>query len=483
MGDGLRNCLERIFVIVAVNFLYANAVFAQEYQDKQELNFQASTQQIGISALKLDFPLLDFPYQIDTMGISGYGFFGSYTSPGMDQSLALTLDLYSSMHFGMRKLYDNLDIAPMWKNAIYYGGTAAGILAFAYLLPFGYPWMQQEFTRSILSRLDIKSVNGSYDIFNGGPVIGVTDVQLERFKAEKPHDMIRMDEAGSESYILFSDHMVRNVFFYDLNNLSNWTALIAALLGGVGHNFGGVAADYFGANYVDDNIKSWYKNDEGEKSRPLYVDSGINWVYDLFRPDEPYADRGAHPLGGIARYITWEQLSDDERQYLIKQGWLSYLNIISPLYYGFNSFPLGKTGIEWNVALHHYLTSFGSDVPVQLFLKKAPFNMLFTYHNYQNYQNYFPAIEAELMDLPVQFTPKFGLLLSPRLLLGMQPKDQVFMTGASEFLGLLGCRVDFSVSKHLFPYFDLTLKTDGWVAGNEYLESNISFKAGVSLRF
>jgi hypothetical protein len=476
---------KRILVVAAVSFLCVHAAFAQEDQNKRELNPQASGQeQGGASLLKLDFPLFDFPYQIDAMDASGYGFFGSYASPGMDQSLALTLDLYSSMHFGMRKLYDNLGLAPMWKNAIYYGGTAAGILAFAYLLPFGYPWMQQEFTRSILSRFDMNSVNGRYDVFNVGPVAGVTDAQLERFKAENPHDMIRMNVTITEGYTLFSDFMLRKVFFSDLHNLSNWTALITALLGGIGNNFAGVAAEYYGADFIDNDIKTWYKNDGEEESRSLYGVSSINWVYDLFRPNEPYSARGTHPSGsGVARYITWEQLSDDERQYLIQQGWLSYLNILSPLYYGFNSFPLGKTGIEWNAALHHYLTSFGSDVQAQLFLKKTPFNMLFTYHNYQNYHNYFPAIEAELVDFPVQFTPKFGLLLSPRLLLGMQPKDQVFTTGDPEFLGLLGCRVDFGVSKHFFPYFDLTLKTDGWVAGNEYLESNVSFKAGLSMRF
>jgi hypothetical protein len=177
------------------------------------------------------------------------------------------------------------------------------------------------------------------------------------------------------------------------------------------------------------------------------------------------------------------KLSDRERDYLIKQGWLSCLNYASPMLYGFNNFPLGKTGIEWNFALRHYLTSFGSDTPVQILAKSAPFNMLFTYHSYQNYNNYFPAVEAELLDFPVQFAPKLGLRFSPRILLGIQPKDQNFMTGNMEFLGLVGCRVDFAASRHFFPYFDLSVKTDGWIAGNEYLESNVSFKAGVSLRF
>jgi hypothetical protein len=433
--------------------------------------------------LKLNFPLFDLPYQIDTTDTSGHGFFGSYTSVSMDQALALSTDIYFAMHYGLKNLYDSLTVAPMWKNAIYYGGTAAGLLAFAYVLPFGYPWMQQEFTRSILSRFDIKSRNGTYNIFNGTAVNGIMDEQLERFKAESPHDMIRMDEAGSEGYILFSDHMIRNVFFHDLHNLSNWTSLIAAVFGGIGHNASGIIANYMGADLVDNNIKTLYKDDGEEESRLLYSYSSINWAYDLFRPEEPYSERGTHPSGnGVARYITWSQLNDDERQYLVKQGWLSYLNLVSPLYYGFNSFSLGKTGLEWNFALRHYLTSFGSDVPLQILLKKVPFNMLFTYHSYQNYNNYFPAVEVELVDFPLRLG-SLDLYLSPRILAGVQPANQEFRTAGPEFLGLFGLRADLGISKHFLPYIDVTAKTDGWVAGNEYLEANAGVRLGLSMRF
>ncbi|GHU84459.1 hypothetical protein FACS189473_1900 [Spirochaetia bacterium] len=434
--------------------------------------------------LKLDFPLFDFPYQIDTMNTAGYGFFGSYSSLSMDQSLALTMDVYSSMHFGLKKLYDSLTLAPIWKNVIYIGGTAAGILTFAYVLPFGYPWMQQEYRRSILSRFDISSRNVMYDIFNTTAGYGVTDAQLERFKAENPHDMIRMYEAGTEGYILFSDHMMRNRFFYDLDNLSNYTALFASIVGIIFPNAMLLNANSTGAAAVDMSTNVLYDNDGGEESRMLYGNSSINWVYDLFRPDEPYSARGIHPSGsGIARYITWEQLSGDERDYLTKQVYLSLLNFSSPLLAGLNAFPLGKSGLKGNFAVYHYLTSFGSDVPVQIFLKKAPFNMLFTWHSYQNYHTYFPAIEAQLFEFPLQFTPKFGLLLSPRVLLGAQPKNQEFRTSAPEFLGLFGLRVDFVIDKHILPFIDFSVKTAGWVAGNEYLNANASVKLGVSLRY
>jgi hypothetical protein len=128
-------------------------------------------------------------------------------------------------------------------------------------------------------------------------------------------------------------------------------------------------------------------------------------------------------------------------------------------------------------------TSFGTDLSVNFYLKKAPFNIVFAYHNYINYENYSAAIEAEMIDFSIPLTPKFGLLLSPRIMIGAQPKNQEFKTSEVEFFGLMGARVDFAVSKHFLPYLDFTLKTDGWVAGNEFLEKNVGIKFGISARF
>jgi hypothetical protein len=108
--------------------------------------------------------------------------------------------------------------------------------------------------------------------------------------------------------------------------------------------------------------------------------------------------------------------------------------------------------------------------------------MVFTWHNYMNYTSYYPALEAELRDFPLTING-FTTYLSPRLLIGIQPKDQVFKTGEAEFVGLIGLRADFAVSKHFLPYVELTAKTDGWVAGNEYLDRNVSCVLGVSARF
>jgi hypothetical protein len=433
--------------------------------------------------LKLDFPLFDVPYQFDVMNTVEYGFWGSYGSPSMNQSMAVTLDVYSAMHFGLKKLYDTLSIDAMWKNAAYYGGTAAGILLFAYIAPFGYPWMHNEFTRSILTQFDVNSINHGYNPFDSiGGIAGISDSALERFKKESPADFVRMNSAGVEGYLLFSDKMTRNIFLYDLNNLSNFTALFSTWFGAVPHIMLAFLNDYGLAN-PDETIDAIYHDDGGEMSRHIYGYSSINWVYELFRPNEPYSKRGVHPSGdGVARYIKLSQLSGSEKDYLLKQSILGVLNFLSPAFYGFSSIPLGKSGVSGNFTLHHYLTSFGTDTPVELMLKKEDFNIMLTYHNYMNYDNYFFSVEAEIIDYAVKI---FGaeVLFSPRVMIGMQPKDQQFKTSAPEFFGLIGLRTDVPVNKNIYIFCDVTAKTPGWIAGNEYLDKNISIAIGVSMRY
>lgn len=444
------------------------------------LTWTAFGQTAGSHKLQLDFPLFDFPYQIDVTR-SGDNFFSSYTNPSMRQSLALTGNIYSAFHFGMRTGYDHLPFSPLTNNIIYFGGTAGGLLLFAYVLPFGYPWMHHEFTRSILGVNNIKSSNGYYNFINKNDVTGVSDQDLADFKLAAPHDFIRMNVANLEGYVLFSERFIRNGFFYDLKDLSNVTALLASYLSLAG---GSVAllAEYRLSN-IDTDIEKFYQYDGDQNSRHIYYNEIINWTYELFHPLESYAERGVHPSGdGVARYIKLSQLSGEEKQYLKKQAWLGYLNLVSPVLYGFNRFPLGSTGFDWNAGFRHYLTSFGSDTAFQVLLKKTPYNMVFTLHNYMNYENYFPAIEAELLNFPLS-AGKLSMQFSPRLLLGVQPKNQVFMTSEAEFMGLIGLRTDFMLSEHVQIYADFSFKTNGWAAGNEYLTGGAKAALGVSMRF
>jgi hypothetical protein len=438
-------------------------LFSQEvFEDKK----------IIYPVLKLDLPLFDLPYQISAMNTVGYGFFSGYANPSMAQSLALTLDIFSSFQYGMKYFYDNSGLNETLKKIIYHVGTGLGEYIFIYM-PGGGGWLHEEYHRAVLTRFGANSFNCMNLFPIGAEVIYVSNVKdedLSRIKKESPPDLVRMFETGIEGQYLLIDRLQRNNFFYNQNLLSEYT-----------YWFNTLNSFYYvlGSSIAQNGIT--LDETETSDSRDFAGLDFTAWVYDLFRPDEPYEDRGVHPSGeGVDRYRTMLDLTEAEINYLKLQGYLQMLNFLSPMMFGVKSLPMGE--FDGNFAIRHYLTSFGMDISANVYLKKKPFNMVFVFHNYANYTNWFPAIEAELIDYPLTIS-KLNMYFSPRVLIGMQPKGQVFKTASPEFLGLFGLRVDIKTNNNIYPYLDFTVKTKGWIAGNEFLGTNASIKLGVSLRF
>ena len=424
--------------------------------------------------LKIDFPLFDLPYQIDAMNTAGHGFFSSYANPSMAQSLAITSDMISSFHYGMRKFYDLSDMNVILKNVIFYAGIILGDYLLS-LSPFGsISWLHEEYHRAVMSRYGVNSFNTVYVFDN--KVAHVTDEDLARFKAESPADFIRMHSSGIEGSYLLVDTLQKNNFFYNKKrNFFSELDIVPLYL--VIH-----ISDHI---YVmnPDNLDERSKRETTIAERDFTGQDPIGWVYDLFRPNEPYSARGIHPTGtGIDRYRQLDDLTAQERTYFKKVGYWQFVRYISPMVFGFRSLPLGNTDIRWNFSFSHFLASFGTDLSFKVFLNINKFNFIAAYHNYQNYEHTFPAIEIEMIDYQVQIG-NFSMYLSPKIMIGVQPKRQNFFTSEAEFFGLIGTRADFHINKHLFPYLEITAKTNGWVAGNEFLEKNIKLILGVSARF
>jgi hypothetical protein len=345
-----------------------------------------------------------------------------------------------------------------WKKFIFYGGVIAGdYLLYALPIPTGYVWMHESSHRAGFTNMGLRShINFSFPV----GAYAVNDSGGDIYK----YDLPRTIEAGMESEYLLIEKMQRNNFFYDqglYNENLYWLA-----------NFQTFVYAYM--PFLGNTMTMMIEGKEQEVS----TDS-LQWAYFLFHPAEHITvDAEDGDVIGLS------DLTDQERDFLENRVLWSLVNLASPMLFGIPSIPLDEgSGLYGNIALRQLYTSFGTDLSVNVYLKKAPFNMAFALHNYINYDHYFPAIEAELVDFPLRLSSKFGLLLSPRVLLGMQPKDQEFMTGTPEFFALAGCRADFAVTKHFLPYIELSAKTDGWVAGNEFLKRGISVKAGISARF
>ena len=426
------------------------------------INVFGFSQENETPSLKLDFPLFDLPYQIDVMDAMGHGFFNSYTSPSMAQSLAIPVNILSAFHYGMDKFYDSSNMNPILRNTIFYGGTILGDIFLGALPPFKFiTFMHEEYHKSNYSRFGVYSFNDAY-IFNniiGGDLIDIKDDDLKRFKEKSPPDFVRQHAAGFEGENLLIDTLQRNRFLYSKER-TFFTELAFVPL-----------------YWFDLVAMHFYLMNPSEGSDPS------SWIYNLFRSHEAHNIKYLNSSGvEMYRYPAVKDFTDQEQDYFKKIGYWQIFSYISPMMFGFRSLPLGNTDIRWNFSFRHFLTSFGTDISFKVLININKYNFVATYHNYMNYENIFPAVEIEMLDYPVKIG-NFNMFLSPRIMIGAQPNGQKFLTSEAEFFGLIAVRADFQINKHLFPYFEVTAKTNGWVAGNEYLKKNVNFILGMSARF
>jgi hypothetical protein len=365
-----------MFIICVLFFITGASLFAQPESIAPSV------------ALKLDLPLFSLLYQIDMVKISEYGFFDSYTHPDMAASLAVTGDVYSSFHFGMKKLRDFIGQNAYWKRLVYLGSVGLGDFLL-YVLPFptSYMWMHESFHRAGFTHMGLRS-HINFDFPNGG--YAMVDSGGDIYK----YDLPRVSAAGIESEYLLIEKMQMNNFFYDqgmLNEFFYWLANIQAL----------------GYAYMSFQNEGMTMTVEG-KEQEFSADS-LQWAYYLFHPEEHITMNSEDD-----EVIGLSDLKDNEKEFLKNRVMWSLVNFASPMMFGIRSIPLWA-GFSGNFALRQLYTS-------------------------------------------------------------MQPKDQEFTTGKPEFFARAGCRVGFAISKHFLPYLEINVKTDGWVAGNEFLERNINFK-------
>jgi hypothetical protein len=203
------------------------------------------------------------------------------------------------------------------------------------------------------------------------------------------------------------------------------------------------------------------------------------WVYDLFRPDEPYTDRGVHPTGiGVDRYRTHEDLTPEMLDYVGKMGQRQWLNFVSPFMVGIRSIKVSPS-LRFNFAMRHYLTSFGDDIQMELFYRYKKHLGQIVLHRYSNLGSSFPGLEARNTVSSLGLAKGKRLLLDTRGMLWVQPKDQAFRTSKGSLGGLASISASYRNTSIWNPYVELETKSRGWVAGNPFLTEKLSVRIGV----
>lgn len=402
-------------------------------------------------SLDLDFPVYDYPYNQED----------SYRAPSMNQSLQLTKNMYRSVHAYIDNKFQNRASATI---------TALGFDILATWLPFGDAWIHEEWHRAVMGRRGIDSYNEVYDFNIFSETIAVSDVRDEDLiflKANHPAEIVRLHAAGMEAQTELNYSLERDHFFKQKNRFDLPVLWLSYL-----NNIGYMAT--CASNDSNTLTAEFYLREDQDISKRDFTGLDCNaWVYDLFRPTEPYTARGVHPSGsGVARYITYNDLTAAERSYLRRNVALSLLNLINPFLFGKNEF--GTASRVWNITLRHHLTSFGYNLGINLFFKNKNHKFILSGQYYRNRATGFPGVELRWLN------PNFALPIDQlRLAVWSQPDDQSFYTNKGKLGGLFALRSGKRIRKDLRIYAEFSTKTAGWLAGNVYLDAQWGITGGI----
>ena len=456
----------RLF-FVSLLLLCSTAGFGQQAFESTLVNPSDSLGQIY-----LDMPLLTLPSQADAYKTTG-GFFRSYMNPGMENSLAYSTDLYTAVHFGLKKAlhFENNPFLTQFLSRL-----AISLFDVLYMQqPLGGSWLHEEYHRAVMTKYGVNSYNEVLNPHFWSSSIAVShekDEDLAMLCNTHHSDFVRLMSAGHEGVVDLSRNLQSNSFFYR-QNLDNEVLYWM-------HGMQNLIYLFSCASGKGDKGMQERNQKELEVSMRDFTGMDMNaWIYELLEPDRPYEARGIHPSGvGINRYIMSDQIPEVGMKYLGKQALLDIFNLVSPMMVGFTRFRLAQTeqgSYYGNFAFRHYLTSFGDDVSLDLYLQAPWANLYATLHSYNNLEHHFGGLETGLVDYPL-FDGK--MQLGGTVMAWVQPKDQLFKTSSGSFGGLVKARVNYH-SRVVDPYLEAGWKSKGWVAGNANLDNGFFCRAGL----
>jgi hypothetical protein len=480
--------MKRLMVLVIYQLILSSAFAQNEEADVKP-------------KLILDLPVLDFPYMKhgiqaqanyregstsqNATDVQARDFSAILGAPSMYQIMGYSSTYYNSMNYGIARVMNHwIDPSKgkssrIW-NRVAKEFTAAVAFAATTKLPFAGGWAHEEFHRNTWGQYDIGSYDEIWD-WNLSPdalsyVSHLRDDDLSWFKAHDPAGFVRMGSSGIEAHYLMNETLQTQDFLYD-TNLPNLAIYLADVL---------AAADYVNRASTTKTIDEHshvYDPEQDELKRDFIGNDFTGWVYDLFRPYELYADRGVHPTGiGIDRYRTYEDLTPEMLDYMEQMGSRQWLNLVSPFMIGIRQLRINPN-LRANFALRHYLTSFGDDLQLEVFTGFNQQNMQFVLHRYHNHENTFVGVEARSFDHVLRLGSFDKISMTNRLMIYQQPEDQMFETDESVWGGLVSTKFNWNNESRWTTYLQLEAKTAGWVAGNPYLDSNVSARFGLSAKF
>lgn len=440
-------------------------------------------------------PLADYPFNARPGSIQTEN---NSPVPSMEQSHALVkIPLTAGLRFLDETAADE-DRLEMETETMAFLVTGKLTLYYFYIR-WGSVYFHEEWHRAVLGNRNIQSSNGVFKSAGNEEVISVDHVRDEdliRLKRDHPDEMVRLSIAGYESETTFS-HLLRTDSFLEDRGGASYAPIL--LYNGLQTSLYIKSCTRKAGSQV--TIQMTFQDRE-EKNRDFVGLDCNGYVYDLFRPEEPYENRGVHPSGeGIDRYIKYHDgysatgailntllygtpfhasdLTGPERKYLRRQADLSLLNFVSPSNFAVNRLP-GPGDSEWNFALEHYLTPFGYSIRLNMHFRIGGLFFEGALQSYHNGKMVLPGASLQIHRFPFQFLDE-DLLLSGGAEIWVQPRGLGFWSSQKRTGGRLYGSLGIPLLPWLEIYGEISLKTGGWVPGIVYHKREAEFRTGTGI--
>jgi hypothetical protein len=397
---------------------------------------------------------------------------GAPLVPSMEQSQALATDGYRLLGLGLRE-----GTQAVIRNEPAAIGVGLGLdYAAAFLLTPLEILAHEEWH---LAALRQGGVTGT-DRFLQGEVVDVSDQELIDFKTADPAGLVRAHSAGIEQQIAFTRRLADDQFAYAGES---WH--VGPFEGG--HTFAAPYAQalevntfaYLGfcasAEGTADAIADAEARETDELERDFTGPDCTAWARDLFRPDEPYEARGAHPSGeGIGRYVAFGDLTPEEQRFLKAQVPLHALSLVNPQLYGIDRVRVGRG--YGTASLTHWLTPYGYAVDLHGGYRESGATAFGTVRLGVSDGRVFPSVGAELRDVHL----RGDLWLDGEATAWLQP-DALRWGGDPRPGGALSARVRWRAAERAAPFVGVVAKSSGWEPGIAALDPALYLTAGATL--
>ena len=349
------------------------------------------------------------------------------------------------------------------------------------------PITHEEGHRSVLTAKNIGSV--SQPIFNSSGaayVKGVSDATLEELRSSDFPSFIRLYTAGLESdyslkqkeSAICAFNLGKVVEYTDFANktyeepIFKMEVLMRTLSIVFYETYGFI--DKFRVNNGKASLSATSNEEENELERDIVGFDTYGMIYNLFEPDSEYK-----------RYITFEMLNEEEKQFALRMSARTLFNFLNPLLFNKPYFTISDV-ITISGNMGYSLAPFGDYLEQNVYFKYKDFNFTLYSREFENRSSWSFGCGLGI----VEYKPFNWLTLSADANFWMQPENLDFNTSAMVTGGAVELQTKFIFPSKIKNWikgvglnFAVLIKSAGFLPEAESLESDVNVNFGIVIRY